>query len=246
MSEIRTLTETRHHNIIKIYGFCWHSKVSFLVYEFLEGGSLDKILSEETQAIALDWSKRIKAVEGMANASYYLYYGYSPLIVHCDISSKNVILDIDYEARISNFGIAKPLYPNSNNWTSFAGTFGYAVTELAYPMEVMEKCDVYSFGVLALEIIMGKHPRDLIMLCFSSTSSSTTLTIVAHDLDLKEVLEKRLPYPRNSVAKKVMLIVRIASTNLNENPRARPTMEQVCKELAMLKSHIFGSIHGFI
>ncbi|XP_028787202.1 MDIS1-interacting receptor like kinase 2-like [Neltuma alba] len=228
MSEIRALTETRHHNIIRLYGFCWHSKVSFLVYEFLEGGSLDKILREETQAITLDWSKRIKVVEGVANASYYLHHGCSPPIIHRDISSKNVILDSDYEAHISDFGTAKLLYPDSNNWTSFAGTFGYAAP-------VTEKCDIYSFGVLALEIIMGKHPRDLVMSCFSSTSSGAAPTIIAHDLDLNEVLDQRLPYPQDLVAEKVMLIARIASTCLNENPRARPTMEQVCKELAMPK-----------
>ncbi|XP_028787208.1 MDIS1-interacting receptor like kinase 2-like [Neltuma alba] len=242
ISEIRALTETRHHNIVKLYGFCWHSKVSFLVYEFLEGGSLDKILSEETQAIALDWTKRIKVVEGVANASYYLHHGCSPSIVHRDLSSKNVILDSNYEAHISDFGTAKLLYPDSTNWTSFAGTFGYAAPELAYTMEVTEKCDVYSFGVLALEIIMGKHPRDLIMSCFSSTSSGVVPTIVAHDLDLKGVLDQRLPYPRGSVVEKVMLIARIAFTCLNENPRSRPTMDQVCKEFAMPKSHVSGSI----
>ncbi|XP_028787195.1 MDIS1-interacting receptor like kinase 2-like [Neltuma alba] len=85
MSEIRALIETRHHNIIKLYWFCWHAKVSFLVYEFLEGGNLDKILREETQAIALDWTKTIKVVEGVANASYYLHHGCSPLIVHRDL-----------------------------------------------------------------------------------------------------------------------------------------------------------------
>ncbi|XP_028758649.1 MDIS1-interacting receptor like kinase 2-like [Neltuma alba] len=132
----------------------------------------------------------------MANASYYLHYGYSPPIVHHDISSKNVILDLDYEAHISDFGTAKLLHPDSNNWTSFVGTFGYAVLELAYTMEVTKKCDIYSFGVLALEIIMRKHPRDLLMLCFSSASSSTTPTIVAHNLDLKQVLDQRLPYPQ--------------------------------------------------
>ncbi|KAK4270952.1 hypothetical protein QN277_019716 [Acacia crassicarpa] len=236
VSEIRALTETRHHNIIKLYGFCWHSKFSFLVYEFLEGGSLDKILSDEMQAIALDWNKRIKVVEGVANASYYLHHGCSPPIVHRDISSKNVILDSDYEAHISDFGMAKLLYPDSNNWTSFAGTFGYAAPELAYTMEVTEKCDVYSFGVLALEIIMGKHPRDLMM------SSTDTPIMVTHDFDLKEVLDQRLPYPRGSIAEKVLLIARIGFTCLNENPRTRPSMEQVCNELVVPKSYVSGSI----
>lgn len=103
----------------------------------------------------------------------------------------------------------------------------YFVIELAYTMEVTKKCDVYSFGVLALEILMGKHPRDLIM------SSSVASTIVGRDLDLKEVLDQRISYPQHSVAKKVMLIARIAFACLNENPRTRPTMEQVCKELAI-------------
>ncbi|KAI9126739.1 hypothetical protein K1719_002335 [Acacia pycnantha] len=236
MSEIRALIETRHRNIIKLYGFCWHSKFSFLVYEYLEGGSLDKILSDDTQAIALDWNKRIRVVEGVANASYYLHHGLSPPIVHRDISSKNVILDSDYEAHISDFGTAKLLYLDSNNCTSFAGTFGYAAPELAYTMEVTEKCDVYSFGVLALEIIMGKHPRDLIMF------TTDAPTIVAPDLNFKEVLDQRLPYPQDLEVEKVMLIATIALTCLNGNPRTRPTMEQVCNELAMPRSHVFGSI----
>ncbi|KAK4270652.1 hypothetical protein QN277_019431 [Acacia crassicarpa] len=236
MSEIRALTETRHRNIIKLYGFCWHSNFSFLVIESLEGGSLDKILSDETQAIALDWNKRIKVVEGAVNALYYLHHGCSPPIVHRDISSKNVILDLDYEAHISDFGAAKLLSPSSNNWTSFAGTFGYATPELAYTMEVTEKCAVYSFGVLVLEILMGKHPRDLIM------SSLDVPTIVAHDLNFKEVLDQRLPYPQGSVAKKVVLIARIAFTCLNENPHTRLSVEQVCNELAMPKSHVFSFI----
>ncbi|KAI9126596.1 hypothetical protein K1719_002192 [Acacia pycnantha] len=175
-------------------------------------------------------------VEGVANASYYLHHGLSPPIVHRDISSKNVILDSDYEAHISDFGTAKLLYPDSNNWTSFAGTFGYAAPELAYTTKVTEKCDLYSFGVLALEIIMGKHPRDLIM------SFIDAPTIVAHDLDLKEVLDQRLPYPLGSVAEKVMMIARIAFTCLNENPRTRPSMEKVCNELLGPRSHVLGFI----
>ncbi|KAK4270655.1 hypothetical protein QN277_019434 [Acacia crassicarpa] len=102
--------------------------------------------------------------------------------------------------------------------------------ELAYTMKVTEKCDVYSFGVLALEIIMGKHPRDLIM------SSSDAPTIVSQDLDLKEVLDQRLPYPRGLVAEKVLLIARIAFTCLDKNPHTRPSMEQVCNELVVPRS----------
>ncbi|XP_054820631.1 calcium/calmodulin-regulated receptor-like kinase 2 [Prosopis cineraria] len=244
MREIHALTEIRHRNVTKLHGFCLHTKFSFLIYEFLEGGSLDKIISNETQAIALDWNKRIKVVEGVANALNYLHHGCSLPIVHRDISSKNVILDSDYEAHIFDFGAAKLLTPNSSNWTMFAGTFGYAAPELAYTMEVTEKCDVYSFGVLALEIIIGKHPRDIVMSFFSTTSSIREATIEAYDFPLKEVLDQRLIYPQGSVAEMVMLIARVAFTCLNENPQIRPTIEQVCKELATSASPSFVPFHS--
>ncbi|KAK9930096.1 hypothetical protein M0R45_027153 [Rubus argutus] len=100
-----------------------------------------------------------------------MHHDCMPPIVHRDISSKNILLDSEYEACVSDFGTAKFLNPDSANWTACAGTLGYVAPELAYTMEVNEKCDVYSFGVLALETIMGRHPGDLI----SSLSSGVFL-----------------------------------------------------------------------
>ena len=103
-------------------------------------------------------------------------------------------------------------------------------------MKVTKKYDVYSFGVLALEIIMGKYPSDLIMAFLSSTSSIAT-TSKAYNLLLKDVLDQRLStYPLDSVAEVVIMIAKIAFACLNESPRSRPTMEHVCKELIMPKS----------
>jgi serine/threonine protein kinase len=123
--EIDVLMGIRHRNIVKLYGFCSHAKHSFLVYEFVERGSLRKVLNDEEQAIKMDWDKRINLIKGVANALSYMHHDCSPPIIHRDISSNNVLLDSDYEAHVSDFGTARLLMPDSSNWTSFAGTFGY-------------------------------------------------------------------------------------------------------------------------
>ena len=124
-NEIRALTEIRHRNIVKLHGFCSHSQHSFLMYEYFEKGSLHIILTDDGGAKELNWNKRVNIIKGVALALSYLHHDCSPPIVHRDISSKNVLLDSQYEAHVSDFGIAKLLNPNSSNWTSFAGTYGY-------------------------------------------------------------------------------------------------------------------------
>ncbi|XVE68367.1 hypothetical protein DITRI_Ditri09bG0062600 [Diplodiscus trichospermus] len=91
-SEIRALANIRHRNIVKLYGFCSNSEHSFLVYEFVERGSLRMVLRSEETAMELDWNKRMNAVKGLANALSYMHHDYSPPIIHRDISSNNVLL----------------------------------------------------------------------------------------------------------------------------------------------------------
>ena len=124
-NEIRALTEIRHRNIVKFHGFCSHSQYSFLIYEYLEKGSLDTILRNDGEAKELDWNKRVNIIKGVALALFYMHHDCSPPIVHSDISSKNILLDSQYEAHVSEFGIAKLLNSDSSNWTSLAGTYGY-------------------------------------------------------------------------------------------------------------------------
>ncbi|KAG4940523.1 hypothetical protein JHK87_044394 [Glycine soja] len=225
-SEIQALTEIRHRNIVKLHGFCSHSQYSFLVCEFLEKGDVKKILKDDEQAIAFDWNKRVDVVEGVANALCYMHHDCSPPIIHRDISSKNILLDSDYVAHVSDFGTAKFLNPNSSNWTSFAGTFGYAAPELAYTMEANEKCDVYSFGILALEILFGEHPG-------GDVTSSCAATSTLDHMALMDRLDQRLPHPTSPTVVELISIVKIAVSCLTESPRFRPTMEHVAKELAM-------------
>uniref|UniRef100_A0A6N2M4U9 non-specific serine/threonine protein kinase n=1 Tax=Salix viminalis TaxID=40686 RepID=A0A6N2M4U9_SALVM len=200
-SEIDVLMGIRHRNIVKLYGFCSHAKHSFLVYEFVERGSLRKVLNDEEQAVNMDWDKRLNLIKGVANALSYMHHDCSPRIIHRDISSNNVLLDSNYEAHVSDFGTARLLMPDASNWTSFAGTFGYTAPELAYTMKVDAKCDVYSFGVVALEVMMGKHP------------------------------DQRLPPPENDLANGVAHVAKLVFACLQTDPHYRPTMLQVSTQL---------------
>ncbi|PRQ52040.1 putative protein kinase RLK-Pelle-LRR-XI-1 family [Rosa chinensis] len=225
-SEIRTLAEIRHRNILKLYGFCAHPRHPLLLYEFIEGGSLENILTDENYASNFGWMERVNVVKDVANALSYMHHDCSRPIVHRDISSKNILLDLEYGAYVSDFGTARLLKPNASNWTTFAGTFGYSAPELAYTVEPNEKCDVYSFGVVALEVIVGKHPGDLISYFLSLSSTST-----AQGLQLKDVLDQRLLPPNNQAAEKVIAVANLAFACLRTSPQSRPTMHQVSQEL---------------
>ncbi|CAK9170768.1 unnamed protein product [Ilex paraguariensis] len=223
LNEVRALTEIRHRNIVKFYGFCSHSRHSFLVYEYLERGSLAKILSMEDEAKKLDWSKRVRIVKGVAHALSYMHHDCLPPIVHRDITSGNILLDTDYEAHVSDFGTAKLLKLDSSNWSALAGTYGYIAPEFASTMKVTTKCDVYSFGVLTLEVMKGKHSGDYIS---SITSPS------AEKILLKDLLDQRLEGPLPEVERVLVTIMKVAKACLHANPQFRPTMQDVSKLLS--------------
>uniref|UniRef100_A0A2C9W6V6 non-specific serine/threonine protein kinase n=1 Tax=Manihot esculenta TaxID=3983 RepID=A0A2C9W6V6_MANES len=197
---------------------------------FKKRGSLKNTLSNEEQAVELNWFRRLNVVKGIANALSYMHHDCSPSIIHRDISSNNVLLDSEFEAHVSDFGTARILMPDSSNWTSFAVTFGYSAPELAYTMMVNEKCDVYSFGVVTIEILMGRHPGDFIS-SLSSSFSIPSSSLMDENTPLKDVIDQRLPTPQNKSAEGIIHIARIAHACLNGNPQSRPTMKQVSSHL---------------
>ncbi|KAG6698949.1 hypothetical protein I3842_08G045500 [Carya illinoinensis] len=225
LNEIVALTEIRHRNIVKLHGFCSNARYSFLVYQYVERGSLAKILGNRDVAKVVDWNKRLNIVRGVVDALSYMHHDCSPPIIHRDISSGNIFLDSLYEALVSDFGSAKLLkLDSSSSWTSLGGTYGYIAPELAYTTKVTEKCDVYSFGVLTLEVIKGNHPGDFI----SSLSSPSA----KENIQLKDVLDQRLPSPTLEVEDELQTVVKLATECLNVHPQSRPTMRMISQVLS--------------
>ncbi|KAI3843495.1 hypothetical protein MKX03_008368 [Papaver bracteatum] len=234
-SEVQALTEIRHRNIVKLFGFRSNleRRISFLVYEFVERGSLKDVLCDGQQSVDFDCIKRLRFINGAANALTYMHRDFIPAIVHRDISSNNILLDSEYEARVSDFGTARILKPDSSNWTALAGTYGYISPELAYTMEVTEKCDVYSFGVIILEVLMGTHPSEIITLLSKIILSSPSLSNMGQNIRLRDILDPCLGAPADIVKKEIMYIVKVGFSCLRGDPSTRPTMQEVAVELSL-------------
>ncbi|XWS32862.1 hypothetical protein CRYUN_Cryun22dG0026600 [Craigia yunnanensis] len=236
-NEVKFFTEIRHKNIVKLHGFCLHNRCMFLIYKYLEKGSLFCALRIDVEAVELDWNKRVNIVKGVAHALSYMHHDCNPPIVHRDISSNNILLNSELEAFVSDFGTARLLDPHSSNRTVIVGTYGYIAPELAYTMVVTEKCDVYSFGVLALEILMGRHPGEL--LSTLSSSSSCTQTVM-----LNEVLDPRLSLPRSrKMIRDITFVAAVAFACLRTKPKSRPTMKSVSQEFLHIQSPISLPLH---
>ncbi|KAG5514647.1 hypothetical protein RHGRI_035895 [Rhododendron griersonianum] len=234
-NEIRTLTEVRHRNIIKLYGFCSMNGHLYLVYEYIERGSLGKVLYSDDGAVELGWGTRVRIIQGVAHALAYLHHDCSPPIVHRDVSMNNILLESELQPRLSDFGTARLLNPDSSNWTSVAGSYGYMAPELqlALAMLVIEKCDVYTLIQLKILINMlvslgcceelalsmrvtekcdvysfGVVALEVLMGRHPAemlTTLSSSLSFDYEDLLLKGVIDQRLPPPSGEMAVGVKL-----------------------------------------
>ncbi|KAK3036658.1 hypothetical protein RJ639_030227 [Escallonia herrerae] len=228
-NEVKVLSNVRHRNIVKLYGHCLHNRCMFLVYEYMERGSLFCVLRDDVEALELDWGKRVNIVKSIAHALCYLHHDCTLPILHRDISSNNILLNSKLEAFVADFGAARLIHPDSSNQTLRAGTYGYIAPELAYTMAVTEKCDVYSFGVVALETIMGRHPGE-----FLSSLNSLSGQVIA----LSDVLDPRLSHPPDAaVEQDIVRVVRLALACVSSDPKVRPTMEFVSQEFLFARSH---------
>ncbi|KAJ4734242.1 Protein kinase superfamily protein [Rhynchospora pubera] len=160
--EVEAIGHVRHKNLVRLLGYCVEGTQRMLVYEYVNNGNLEQWLhGAMTHHGALTWEARIKILLGTARALAYLHEAIEPKVVHRDIKSSNILLDEEFNAKISDFGLAKLLGAGKSHITTrVMGTFGYVAPEYANTGLLNEKSDVYSFGVVILEAITGRDPVD--------------------------------------------------------------------------------------
>ncbi|GAU25977.1 hypothetical protein TSUD_166600 [Trifolium subterraneum] len=124
-NEVKILSEIKHRHIVKLYGFCLHKRIMFLIYQYMEKGSLFSVLYDDVDAMEFNWRKRVNIVKGVASALSYLHHDFTSPIVHRDVSSGNILLNNEWQPSVSDFGSARLLQYDSSNRTIVAGTIGY-------------------------------------------------------------------------------------------------------------------------
>ncbi|KAL3355643.1 hypothetical protein AABB24_016696 [Solanum stoloniferum] len=158
LTEIKVISDVDHENLVKLYGCCIEDDHRILVYNYLENNSLAQtLLGGGHSSIQFSWRTRTKISIGVAKGLAYLHEQVKPHIIHRDIKASNILLDKDLTPKISDFGLAKLIPPNATHVsTRVAGTIGYLAPEYAIRGQATRKSDVYSYGVLLIEIVTGR------------------------------------------------------------------------------------------
>ncbi|KAM0952155.1 putative protein kinase RLK-Pelle-L-LEC family [Dioscorea sansibarensis] len=160
ISEVKIINKVRHRNLVQLEGWCHNRGDFLLVYEFMPNGSLDKHIYSNERPLA--WTQRYKIAVDLASALLYLHEGWEQCVVHRDIKPSNVMLDSAFNAKLGDFGLARLIDHDGDSQTTIvAGTRGYMAQEYIYTGKASKESDVYSFGIVALEISCGRRPVDL-------------------------------------------------------------------------------------
>uniref|UniRef100_M4E2L6 non-specific serine/threonine protein kinase n=1 Tax=Brassica campestris TaxID=3711 RepID=M4E2L6_BRACM len=224
--ELEILGSIKHRYLVNLRGYCNSPTSKLLLYDYLPGGSLDQALHERGDQ--LDWDSRVNIIVGAAKGLAYLHHDCSPRIIHRDIKSSNILLDGNLEARVSDFGLAKLLEDEESHITTIvAGTFGYLAPEYMQSGRATEKTDVYSFGVLVLEVLSGKIPTDT---SFIEKGYNVVgwLNFLISEKRAREIVDRSCEGVETG---SLDALISIATKCVSSSPDERPTMLRVVQLL---------------
>lgn len=230
-AEVEIISRVHHRHLVSLVGYCISENQRLLVYDYVPNNNLYFHLQEEGRPV-MEWTKRVKVAAGAARGIAYLHEDCHPRIIHRDIKSSNILLDNSFEARVSDFGLAKLAGDvNTHVTTRVIGTFGYMAPEYAASGMLTEKSDVYSFGVVLLELITGRKPVDP-----SQPSGNESLVEWARPLlsaaldngDLKGLADPGLG--NDYVDHEMFKIIEVAAACVRHAAAKRPRMGQVVRE----------------
>ncbi|KAL8256892.1 hypothetical protein R6Q59_028933 [Mikania micrantha] len=234
-SEIQTVGQIRHRNLLPLLAHVSRPTCHYLVYEFMKNGSLQDILQQvKDGSRELDWLARHRIALGVAAGLEYLHMSHTPRIVHRDLKPGNILLDDDMEARIADFGLAKSIPDADTHMTSsnVAGTLGYIAPEYYQTVKFTDKCDVYSFGVVLAVLVMGKFPSDAFFQKTSEMSLVKWMRNVMTGFDPKQAIDSNLM--GNGYEEQMLFVLKIACFCTHDDPKERPNIKDARTMLAQI------------
>ncbi|KAL9246000.1 hypothetical protein vseg_019588 [Gypsophila vaccaria] len=245
--EISVLNKINHLNLVNLLGVCFNDGVWYLVYEYAGNGPLsDWIFEERSNKKTLSWGKRMQIAFDVATGLNYLHSYTSPPLIHKDIKSSNILLDDNFRAKIAKFALSRPVSGNDGQYTltkHIVGTKGYLAPEYLENGLVSPMLDVYSFGVLMLELITGKNVAVLYE-GVKTHLSEVVRPLISKDYgnaELKEFVDHSLgeDYPTDVAVSVVILVDHC----LRNDPGSRPSMDEIVRVLSktLTTSLIWGS-----
>ncbi|KAJ3674105.1 hypothetical protein LUZ60_006097 [Juncus effusus] len=239
MAEMETLGKINHRNLVPLLGYCKIGEERLLVYEFMQHGSLEDMLhgfKGENETV-LSWKERKKIARGAAKGLCFLHHNCIPHIIHRDMKSSNVLLDGDMEARVSDFGMARLISALDTHLSvsTLAGTPGYVPPEYYQSFRCTSKGDIYSFGVVMLELLTGKRPTD--KEDFGDTNLVGWVKMKAYEGKSREVFDEKLTKEDGNEEdeNEMMRFLEITLKCVDDFPSKRPNMLQVVTLLRELE-----------